>query len=803
MPVPDHIQMARVPRPPQTRRKIKRYVPRNPRHTAAAHASKLEDDAQQSIAALRARKTQRPDFDPKLMLRFNLNRRIADDAWLPAGFTLLDSSDRHAAVAFAAREDLQRFLGRLNQYAAGPRERPPDKPAGPGQDEELPPLFEDFFDAIDEFRALEPADRVSERLTQVLDEAPEAIHEYDVELWFHSDAAVREDWLDEARSTVRALGGTWVDEYVGVRAAVVLARVRGNRDVALGVAELDQVSLVDAIPVPALRPDELATLQDIGSLPDDLPSPPEDAPVVGMIDTGVRAGHPLIRPAIVDVAADPAFGEQGEDAHGHGTAVAGLLLFGDVLTAVRTGEIQAPFWLASFRVLDDEGRPPSDRSWIASIAEAIVYLAEELECRVINLSFGDSDSPYRGGKSTPLAAELDTLARRHRLLLVVSAGNIEPHHLIPTATILPTWPRYLTDAGHQIIDPAQSALALTVGAIVDADGLTQTAEGTTLGRSAVGRAPGPAPYTRSGPGVRDAIKPEVVAKGGNWVYDQATGDLISDPAVEIVSTSARFPSALFGTSVGTSLAAPAVTHLAGRLQAAYPSLSANVLRALIGQSAIHDDALLGHLGTSDEQEKVAQALCGYGEPSWERAGVSTLTRVVLYAEDAVRPDSFHVYRLPMTQCFTDIPGPRALTVALVFDPPVRHRRFDYLAYEMDFVVARGVDVVDLFEIAAAGIEDPEGGKLGEYEVKLRPTRTARSKGTLQVGSIRWSSRPQERFHDDWFIVVRSLNKWLDADAPPQPYAITATLLVERGENLYAELQAEVRVELEARARVQF
>jgi len=39
--------------------------------------------------------------------------------------------------------------------------------------------------------------------------------------------------------------------------------------------------------------------------------------------------------------------------------------------------------------------------------------------------------------------------------------------------------------------------------------------------------------------------------------------LISDPAVEIVSTSALYPDALFGTSVGTSLAAPEVTHRAG------------------------------------------------------------------------------------------------------------------------------------------------------------------------------------------------------------------------------------------------
>jgi subtilisin family serine protease len=331
----------------------------------------------------------------------------------------------------------------------------------------------------------------------MLDRDPSAVDEFDVELWFHSDAGVREDWLAEVHDRVDALHGEWMDSYIGERAGVVLARVRGDRKVARGVAELDQVGTLDALAAPALEPDTLTSLQDVENFPDTIPSPPDDAPVVGLVDSGIRAGHPLLRPAIVDTAAlDPAFGGQAEDEHGHGTAVAGRILFGDVLEALRSNEIQAPFWLASVRVLDQDGRPPTGHSWIATIAEAIRYLAEELDCRVINLSFGDADSPYAGGKSTPLAAELDTLARRYRLLLVVSAGNINPATLIPSAQILADWPRYLTDAGHQILDPAQAAIALTVGAVVNVDGLSSPGVGTSLGQSAVAIAPGPAPYTR-------------------------------------------------------------------------------------------------------------------------------------------------------------------------------------------------------------------------------------------------------------------------------------------------------------------
>jgi subtilisin family serine protease len=802
MPTPDHLQLARLQLPPAQRRKVSPFVPRNVQHDHRDHATKLAREADDALKVLQARRAQDVDFDPKLMLRFELNRRIADADWRPAGLTLLDSSDKHAAVVFAARSDLDRFRRRLTEYAAGPRERPADRPAQEDQDEELAALYEAFFDAIDEFRPLEPADRISDRLAEQLDAAPEASHEFDVELWFHSDAGVRADWLDEVRDRITALDGEWVDDYIGERAAVALVRVRGTREVAHGVAELDQISLTDAIPSPRLAPDELADLQDIERLPEEIASPEDDAPVVGVIDTGIRAGHPLLRPAVVDaVALDLSFGEQAEDAHGHGTSVAGIALFGDVLTAARTGAVQAPFWLASVRVLDDQGHPPAGRSWIGLIADAVRYLAEELECRIINLSFGDSDSPYTGGKSTPLAAELDTLARRYRLLIVVAAGNIDADTLIPSAQLLADWPRYLADAGHELLDPAQSALALTVGAVVDTDGLTPPPAGTTLGRAAVAKAPGPAPYSRRGPGVRDAIKPEVVGQGGNWVFDQATGDLVGDTAVEIVSTSARYPANLFGTTVGTSLAAPAIAHLAGLLQARYPAFSANTLRALITQASLHDDELAARFDAfADERERTLQSLCGYGLPSFERAAMSTGSRVVLVAEDVVRPDDFHVYRLPMTPAFTDISGPRSLTVSLTFDPPVRHRRFDYLAYEMDFVVVRAIDLVDVFETASAGIEDPDAGKLGEYELKLRPTRTVRSRGTCQVGHRRWTQRPQEKFHSDWYVVVRSLNKWMSPDAPPQPYALTTTLEVERDNGLYVELEAEVRIELDARLR---
>jgi hypothetical protein len=170
----------------------------------------------------------------------------------------------------------------------------------------------------------------------------------------------------------------------------------------------------------------------------------------------------------------------------------------------------------------------------------------------------------------------------------------------------------------------------------------------------------------------------------------------------------------------------------------------------------------------------------------------------LYAEDNLRPDDFHVYRIPMTEAFRDTSGQHGVTVSLAYTPPVRHRRFDYMAYQMEFIVVRGVNLQDTFDMAAADVADPQAGSLSGYELSMRPTRTERSRGCNQVA--RWSSsqRPRQQHHEDWYVVVRSLNRWMPENSPGEPYSLAVALEVERTEDLYVQLEAEIELELEAR-----
>ncbi len=782
MPEQPHLPFRRVPRPARVRRRVRRSFPRETRYEdRTAHAGELRNLVFEALADVDQRRVTPEVFDPKLILRFALNSRVADDVWRRTGLVVLDSSETDAAVVFSADAELSAFRERLAAYSRG---------VGDGRETAA---YEDLFDAIDSFGGIAPADRIAARLAAVLIEDPDLARPMDVEFWFVGDIGLLEAWMDQARRVVETAGGVWLDELTSPAAGIALARIEGNAAVAQSVALLDQVVAVDSVPEPRLPQAELVQLQHVDQYAS-VVQPADDAPVVGLVDSGLAAGHPLLAPAVIDaVALHPEFGGQAEDINGHGTMVAGRVLFGDVLRAARQDDFVARFWLASVRVLDDRALVPLRVNWVRAIADAIEYLATAWDARVINLSIGDATSPYIGGKSTPLAAELDALARAYDLVIVISAGNLSLPDLEPYRGTFARYPEYLLSDDFELIDPAQAALGITVGALAEADGVTPHPLGTRLGSGAVARADGPSPFTRHGPGVRKAIKPELAADGGNLVFDRPSGNVQPDPAVEVLSTTNRFPTSLFATSVGSSFAAPAVAHIAGRLATDYPAIDGTTIRALLLQGATVRPLTAEVINSSETD---VQALCGFGCVSWERCGESSDNRVVLYATDTLRIDDFHVYRIPMLPEFTDVSGEHRLTVALSYSPPVRHRRFDYVAFGMEFVVVRGVGIGDVFEMAGVDIDDPAAGRLSGYELSMRPPRTVRSRGCNQAASWSSASRPRERFRDDWYVVVRSLNHWMPRGAPAEPYSLAIALEVDRAEELYLQLAAELEVEVE-------
>lgn len=158
---------------------------------------------------------------------------------------------------------------------------------------------------------------------------------------------------------------------------------------------------------------------------------------IALIDSGVEASHPDLAGAVVDERCfcatltgdgccpnhqtDQRGPGAAEDAHGHGTGVAGILASRGVVAGVGMAPEAK---LLAIRVLDGSGRYEHD-SQITSAFDFL--LTEHPEVRVVNLSLG-SDDPIEGRcddatAQTMLWAQQVAALRARGTAVVAAAGN--------------------------------------------------------------------------------------------------------------------------------------------------------------------------------------------------------------------------------------------------------------------------------------------------------------------------------------------------------------------------------------------
>lgn len=276
---------------------------------------------------------------------------------------------------------------------------------------------------------------------------------------------------------------------------------------------------------------------------------------------------------------------------------------------------------------------------------------------------------------------------------------------------------------------------------------------------------------------------------------------------------------LFRTVAGTSYAAPRVANLAARLFREFPNASANLVRALIADSAtVPDDrprVLSGQHPWSDSILRVY----GYGQPDFTRARWSADNEVLLLAEDTLQLDSFRLYTIPsLPDEFLSSEGRGCISVTLAFDPPTRHTRGDsYLGVSMEFALFRNVDapaVADAIrEWSKEERDGLEGSDLPSLErlaearrypvaVNLSPGVNKRKKGTLQRGMVHISSTRWQYDRSPLVLAVICQRKWAPEDITDQRYAVVASLRHQNPEvMLHSHVREYARIYQRARARV--
>lgn len=424
-------------------------------------------------------------------------------------------------------------------------------------------------------------------------------------------------------------------------------------------------------------------------------------------------------------------------------------------------------------------------------------------CRVFNLSLGDVNLPYRGGKVSPWASILDTLARELDVLIVVSSGNFtyQPRpDEFPDAHVN-RYPRYLLDDDAKIIEPATGAIVLTVGSLSRLDALPRGAGQDDVALRPVAHALGPSPFTRSGPGLGGSVKPELCDFGGNHAYDGRLNRIRELDELSAVSMNRDYLRRLFATGIGSSYAAPRVAHIAAKLFQFFEGASANLIRALMVSSAAvpaQSATALQELG-----KNAVLQVCGYGRANFDRARFSDENRVALYSQSQIGHNNFHVYQIPIPESFLESRESRTIEITLAYDPPVRHSRFDYLGVTMSFRLFRGKSLDEIMEACRRQVEnDDEVEGLGstKWDCAMIPKPGVREGGTLQKAAFRMARIPRREYGDVYHLVVRCEKKWARDEHAPQRYAVVAVLQQETDVNIYQQISQRVRAAARARVR---
>ena len=339
--------------------------------------------------------------------------------------------------------------------------------------------------------------------------------------------------------------------------------------------------------------------------------------------------------------------------------------------------------------------------------------------RIFVIALGDSKQPYRGGKVGTWAATLDEMARELDVIILVAAGNRYPRSGNRLEQAVTEYPNYLMEEANRFFEPAGALNVVTVGALANGEGL-DAALGEHVQVRAITRLLEPSPFTRIGPSVGGAIKPDVVDFGGTMIFDPAVQRLRSgeDVAAAGVLTLHHQPiDQLFTAGSGTSYATPLVAFKAAQILSLLPTASANLVRALlVGAAEIPIPARdrLAALG-----EDAARAICGHGYIDLERAAYSDDARVVLYAEDELPVDHFAVYEIPIPDLFQSEAGRRTIRISLAYDPPVRHTRADYAGLGMSFRLILDANPTSSLSITADAMQPKVGFR------RLRRVTTAR------------------------------------------------------------------------------
>jgi hypothetical protein len=604
--------------------------------------------------------------------------------------------------------------------------------------------FKNLFIHLRDIRRWGPQDRIAE--TGILASWREDIDVkgtqgtilFEIDLWFRSDPAKRQRVFDEVNGIITESGGRCLDSaaisdicYHGVLAELPAAVVE---ETIKQIATQEYSRLLRSEGIMFFRPQAQSRSALLPPQPMTfdidrrLQGQPDagGSPVIAVLD-GVPVGnHRALRGRIlIDDPDDYSQLYQAGEQH-HGTAIASLILHGDLNGNGPT--LKTPIYVRPVLHPDpfrrDEKTPPN-KLLVDLIHRAVrrIFDGEGDDppaaptVRVINFSIGNLSQPF-DREMSPLGRLLDWLSWKHKVLFVVSIGNCASDVVIEAEA--QNWPQLSDDElvsqvlralkrdqhKRRPLSPAEGINCLSVGAVHADEGgdyvlgpRVDLLKGKRL----------PSPLSTVSNGFRRSTKPEILLPGGRQLYSPPTL-ANTEPAAFRVAALANAPGHLAaapgltpmetgrvghscGTSNATALASRCAALVHEKIQEfelpndCDPLNDAHVallLKTMLVHGASWGDAapLLEQVFEKDgldwrQRDRLLQQFLGYGEVQIERCLSSTTQRATLLGWASISEGEAHIFRLPLPPSLSASKELRRLTATLAWCSPTNQQHKNY------------------------------------------------------------------------------------------------------------------------------
>lgn len=730
-------------------------------------------------------------------------------------------------VTMPSMDGLQRLLALWNRYTSGE--------ARPAEVKEWWQLFGYLRDV----RTWSAQDRIDPNLaayiTRMMERQPERPVRVELDLWYRQNPELRIVAREYLEALLTVINGRLLDfvtidpiQYQAALVEIPAGEARALQAMSGRIANADAVMRVRPQSLyQASFGDEVeaeAAAINAPAIIDDRPA------IVALLDGYPVQNHALLANRVDIEEVDVIGAQVPVNRRFHGTAMASLILHGDLSLGDEplTRALKIIPILAAPQGVSVESTP-LERLPIGMVFRAVTALSAGLDGSaplgnqvvLINHSVCDLEAPF-ARRPSPWARLLDFLSHKYGVLFVVSAGNIrEPFeidtyvtddelhaadHIQRQVVLLRSLER--TKGARSILSPAESVNALTVGAI-HADGAGDGPDGVVDPFSPIGVTN---LSSATGLGVNRGIKPDLVEAGGRQVLRSEHNDGVvcvwgeEIPQLgQLVATADPFglTATKITRSTGTSNAAALVTRTGVKIADILESLFAEdgqdwslqptravTLKALLAHGCAWRDVfrVLDQIYPPQDarrwarrRESIARFL-GYGSVNIDRVVAPEGSRITLLADDIIRHDQRHEYKVPIPRAMIGNRELRRVVTTLAYSSPVDPQSNRYRALALEIVDQHGRR--DFW----AGVKSVP-----------QPHAEATRRGTLQHLVLEGTKLISSTATGDFTICVQARATIKAFEPVPAPYALAVTL--ELGQSVRQDLNLDVAARVRPKVQV--